>query len=227
MVQGTWKRGHHRRLPRLQAVPEPARSPSPPDGQTGPGDTPVQGPPPERPFWDVTDAAPGGLPDSPGQAPGGEQTMEVPWYQTVPPDPEPAYLQAPEQPTRPLFGTPEGPAQVPAKVKKDVGAVLSLFVMLPADLLVMIDPHCGAAFMQAAPQMVRALVPIICQSEAVTEFVLKSTGLILWGNFIMASKPLVMAIVAHHVTKTVSTRRDSEDQPAEIRTTDYSQYSAA
>jgi len=227
-VAGTWKRGHHRRLPRLHAIPVPAGPASPPETQAPPGDTPAEPASPQRPFWDVTDAAPGGLPQSPGQASGGEPTVELPWYAQVPADPEPGYLQAPEQPQRPAFGSPDPTSEVPAKVKRDVAAVLGLFVMLPADLIVMIDPHCGTAFMKAAPQMVKALVPIICQSPAVADFVLRSTGLILWGNFLVASKPLISAVIAHHVTKTVAVRRhDDDEESVEVRQTDFSAYSAA
>lgn len=186
--------------------------------------------PAEPQFWEAEEGPSLPRPDTAqqeqhqdqGGAPVEPAFWEVPDVPDADPDPGYAAAGAPAP-----VATFTGMDDVPLKTRKDIAGVLGLFVMMPADLLIMLDPYCGEVFMKCAPNMVKAMVPIICQSEAAVEFIVSKAGLILWGNLFMAAKPLISAVIAHHVTKKVAVRRDEEGRPAGIEQSDYSRYSAA
>lgn len=201
-MQGTWKRGHHRRgravgtpgvAPTItQTAPHPSVSAGP-EGGGAPSDPP--------PFWEVTnDTVDGG---------GGVSSL----IGRLPSDPDPSWLeQAGEQ-------LPRATVAVTKQVQEDIKGMLAVASLIPADILAVADPYCAGAYAQALPQIIDAAVPIICRSQRALNFLLGKQGFVEWTRLAAAFKPVIVAVWAHHIAKTVELVEGAGD--------DWSQYQAA
>lgn len=206
MVAGTWKRGHHRRgravgvLGTAPAVPQTPRSLSTSAAPGGDG-APSPGTNDPPPWWEVTEVTPEGL--------GGVEGLAG----SLPADPDPSWLVT--------VGDHLPPASIPVtkEVEKDIKAWLAVASLIPADILAVADPYCAGAYAQALPQIIDAAVPIICRSQAVLQFMLGNKGFVEWIRLAAAFKPVIVAVWAHHVVKSV-------DITGEAVGDDFSQYRA-
>ena len=187
-MNGTWARGHHRRGPggSLRSVPNPAAAPAAPEV--------------ERPFWEVDGV---GDNDSAGLRAAVDGYADL--LDRTDPDPDPGYADITSDITAGI-----GPVEVTPKMRRDIGGMLALIIMLPADLLTLADPYCGEAFNRSAPKMVKSLIPIVAQSEVAVKFLTSQSGLFMWLNFLVSCKPVLTAVIAHHITKRVHLERDEE-----------------
>ena len=100
-----------------------------------------------------------------------------------------------------------GPKPPPIKITKavvgDIEGKLAFWMSIPADVWIAADPYCGQAYADSIPAMAKGWAPVLCQSPDVVRWFSKSTTFMLWTEALMASKPVLAAIVAHHITRRV------------------------
>jgi hypothetical protein len=119
------------------------------------------------------------------------------------------------------FGKPIKPKfTVTKKVRDDVEGKTLFYLSMSTAMLTPLDPICFGAVQNQAPAIASKLTPILCQSPEVVKWMTKAGNFALWVDLAMAMWPVVQAIIAHHITKTIA--RQGERPPV-----DYSQYSAA
>lgn len=159
------------------------------------------------------------LPDDDGYGPAddgaGEPLSLDEARRITPRDPDPARGKA-------------GPAgdskqvKVTAAVRRDIEGKLAFLFGLAADTWNLADPYCAGIFASNADEIARKTAPLICQSPDLVRWFSRSSNFIMWMELGIAVKPVVTAIVAHHVTKKVET-----GEAGEVRDADYSRYTAA
>jgi hypothetical protein len=116
--------------------------------------------------------------------------------------------------------TNQTPIKVTKAVRDDVAGMLALIAVIPADLMAAADPYCSAVFAESMDGIIGAAVPIICRSQHVLQFMIGKQGFVLWARLAIACKPVVAAVIAHHITHSV----DIVD--GTVQTVDYSQFPA-
>jgi hypothetical protein len=201
-----WVRGHNMRVMSVPA--DPVANPDQPPYDPGPGET-----------WQQQD----------GQDQGEQQQWwndpaeSRPWSYdeaagTVPDDPDPARM--------PPGAAPSEDIPVTDKVRRDIAGKLAFWGSLGIDLWNMVDPYCAGVAADNVDKIARKATPLVCQSPDLVRWLSKSSTFIMWTELGMATKPVIAAVIAHHVTKKVQTRR-APDGEQQTREADWSAYTAA
>jgi hypothetical protein len=131
-------------------------------------------------------------------------------------DPEPAHA-----------GKTDGPpgraeVRVTQAVRRDIEGKLAFWLALFGDAWNMLDPYCAGVFAQNVDELARKATPLICQSPDAVRLFTKSATWVLWTELGIAAKPVLMAIVAHHITRSAG-RQAAET--GETVASDWSAYS--
>lgn len=131
-------------------------------------------------FWEIT--------------PDGEFSIQDA-ANAVPNDPDP-------------FGATENKAtpfdiKITASVKRDIEGKLAFMMGMSANLWQMVDPVCGTAMLTNTPNICKALVPIMCQSQDVVRWFQKAGSFSMYLNLVMAVFPVLSAVYAHHLSRSI------------------------
>jgi hypothetical protein len=120
------------------------------------------------------------------------------------PDPEPVAAEHDVYNEPPFIITP--------KIKADVEGKLGLFAAIVGMPWEAIDPYCGQVFAQNVDNMIGAYVPLILRSPGAVKFLTSTSGGWLdWIRALQATWPVIQAIYAHHLARTVA--RDKRPMP--------------
>jgi len=145
-------------------------------------------------------------------------------------DPEPAHLvrgrgrgRAP-RPARPKAAEPD--IKVTKAVRDDITGKLAFWLSIPAEPWLRVDPYCGQAYADQVDEIAVKMAPLICLSPDMVRWFAKSSTFIMWTELGIAVRPVVEAIIAHHVTKRIVL--DSNGEAVEVAGggVDFSAYSA-
>jgi hypothetical protein len=175
-------------------------------------------------------AGPARPPDDPVEIQEGEPEQER-WWETenplaltyddaagtVPDDPDPARMPS------------AGPVDVPRvtlALQRDVAGKTAFWLLSLSEFWALADPYCGMAAADAVPGIAKKAAPILCGSPDIVRWFTKASGFMQWTELLMACKPVFVAVIAHHVTKSVQLER-SPDGTQEAQKADWSAYTAA
>jgi hypothetical protein len=145
-------------------------------------------------------------------------------------DPEPAHLvrgrgrgRAPRT-ARPKAAEPD--IKVTRAVRDDITGKLAFWLSIPAEPWLRVDPYCGQAYADQVDEIAVKMAPLICLSPDMVRWFAKSSTFIMWTELGIAVRPVVEAIIAHHVTKRIAL--DSNGEAVEVAGggVDFSAYSA-
>jgi len=143
-------------------------------------------------------------------------------------DPEPRHLVGRTRRGRPAKPKPDKqPAvKVTAAVRADIEGKLAFWLSIPAEPWMRVDPYCGGTYAENVDNIALKVAPLVCQSPDLVRWFSKSTTFILWTELGIAVRPVVEAVIAHHVTKRIALTAEGEafEQPA--GGVDFSAYSA-
>jgi hypothetical protein len=119
---------------------------------------------------------------------------------------------APQRTGKPSRGRESAtPPKVTAAARKEVRETIEALVELPIDLWKRRDPHCAGVAEEQHDDIIDAFVAFVCKRPAwmaaLTDLGMSSD----WLKMVKACYPLVMAIVAHHVTRTVGDQQPGGD----------------
>lgn len=118
------------------------------------------------------------------------------------PDPSPARMARPGDSSVP---------RVTERVRKDIEGKMAFWLSMGGDLWNMADPYCAGVFADNVDKIAKKAAPLICQSPDMVRWFQRSSGFLMWTELGMAFKPVITAVIAHHVTKRVVTRKDATD----------------
>jgi hypothetical protein len=96
-----------------------------------------------------------------------------------------------------------------AAIQKDVRAKTALLLSIPTTVWEARDPYCGAAAMEAVPDVSEALADIFCDSPEIVAWFTTSGSFVKWLKLAAALKEVAITIVQHHITHSIG---DDEDQ---------------
>jgi hypothetical protein len=145
-------------------------------------------------------------------------------------DPEPAHLvRGRKRGSRPAARTPkaaEPDIKVTRAVRDDITGKLAFWLSIPAEPWLRVDPYCGQAYAAQVDEIAVKMAPLICLSPDMVRWFAKSSTFIMWTELGIAVRPVVEAIIAHHVTKRIVL--DSNGEAVEVAGggVDFSAYSA-
>lgn len=144
-------------------------------------------------------------------------------------DPEPRHLvtgraRRTRQP-RPKPDRPP-PVKVTKAVEADITGKLAFWLSIPAEPWLRIDPYCGGAYAGQVNEIALKMAPLVCQSPDLVRWFSKSTTFILWTELGIAVRPVVEAIIAHHVTRRIVLDQEGEAVEVPGGGVDFSAYSA-
>jgi hypothetical protein len=122
------------------------------------------------------------------------------------PDPQP---KRPNRSARRESAAP--PPKVTAKARSEARETIAALVELPIELWKRRDPHCAGVAEEQCDDMVEAFTAFVCKRPAWLAALTDLGKSGDWIKILKATYPLVMAIVAHHVTKTVQSEGGAED----------------
>jgi hypothetical protein len=176
--------------------------------------------------------APGDDGDAPDWAAGAASVGAVPVARPAAPEPEPEARERPvttldeareraggDRSRQPPGWAKRGPRSRPARQSppkvtaatvSDIEGKLALMLAVPAAAWKSADPVCGGAFADQLDPIVRAAVPLICQSSDLVGFFTKSTSFLLWLNLAVALQPVGAAIYRHHIAAPEEEGQDQE-----------------
>jgi hypothetical protein len=146
------------------------------------------------------------------------------------PDPEPAHLvRGRKRGSRPAARTPkaaEPDIKVTRAVRDDITGKLAFWLSIPAEPWLRVDPYCGQAYADQVDEIALKMAPLVCLSPDMVRWFAKSSTFIMWTELGIAVRPVVEAIIAHHVTKRIVL--DSNGEAVEVAGggVDFSAYSA-
>jgi hypothetical protein len=110
---------------------------------------------------------------------------------------------------------------ITTEVKNTVRGRLNLAGELLSAPLEAIDPYCGPVFANNVGNMINAYLPIICRSPGAVRYILMLDGGFLdWINALRASWPVIQAVYAHHLGRTVVKDADTEEYVRRAKTGD-------
>jgi hypothetical protein len=159
----------------------------------------------QDPWWE--DDAPDAGPLTYGQVADG-----------IPDDPDPARLP-------PSGGAPASGVLVTRAVQRDIAGKTAFWLLILSDTWAIADPYCAKALGEAVPGIARKAAPLLCQSPQLVAWFSRASGFMQATELLMALKPVAVAVVAHHVTKSVVTpKRGAADAEEKA---DWSAYTAA
>jgi hypothetical protein len=145
-------------------------------------------------------------------------------------DPEPAHLmRGRKRGSRPAARTPkvtEPDIKVTRAVRDDITGKLAFWLSIPAEPWLRVDPYCGQAYADQVDEIAVKMAPLVCLSPDMVRWFAKSSTFIMWTELGIAVRPVVEAIIAHHVTKRIVL--DSNGEAVEVAGggVDFSAYSA-
>jgi hypothetical protein len=146
-------------------------------------------------------------------------------------DPEPAHLvRGRGRGRKPASRTPKQPTEPDIKVteavRDDITGKLAFWLSIPAEPWLRVDPYCGQAYADQVDEIALKMAPLICLSPDMVRWFAKSSTFIMWTELGIAVRPVVEAIIAHHVTKRIVL--DSNGEAVEVAGggVDFSAYSA-
>ena len=118
------------------------------------------------------------------------------------------------------------PIKITKAVQADITGKLAFWLSIPAEPWLRVDPYCGGAYAGQVDEIAVKMAPLICQSPDLVRWFSKSTTFIMWTELGIAVRPVVEAIIAHHVTKRIAL--DSNGEAVEVAGggVDFSAYSA-
>jgi len=145
-------------------------------------------------------------------------------------DPEPAHLVRgrgrgqPRNPRTPKVTEPD--IKVTKAVRDDITGKLAFWLSIPAEPWLRVDPYCGQAYADQVDEIAVKMAPLVCLSPDMVRWFAKSSTFIMWTELGIAVRPVVEAIIAHHVTKRIVL--DSNGEAVEVAGggVDFSAYSA-
>jgi hypothetical protein len=145
-------------------------------------------------------------------------------------DPEPAHLvrgrrtRGPRRASTPKVTEPD--IKVTKAVRDDITGKLAFWLSIPAEPWLRVDPYCGQAYAGQVDEIAVKMAPLICLSPDMVRWFAKSSTFIMWTELGIAVRPVVEAIIAHHVTKRIVL--DSNGEAVEVAGggVDFSAYSA-
>lgn len=179
-------------------------------------------PPAHRDQDSVQDPDPGG--DDRWWETGGQPEVAPPLTydqaaSEIPDDPDPARMPAGSGP-----GT--DPVRITAAVRRDIEGKLAFWGAVGTDLWNLADPYCAGVAADNLDKIAKKAAPLICQSPDMVRFFQRANGFMLWTELGMACKPVIVAIIAHHLTKKVQLQPGDGGQE-QAREADWSAYTAA
>jgi hypothetical protein len=145
-------------------------------------------------------------------------------------DPEPAHLvRGRGRGRKPASRAPkvtEPDIKVTKAVRDDITGKLAFWLSIPAEPWLRVDPYCGQAYADQVDEIAVKMAPLICLSPDMVRWFAKSSTFIMWTELGIAVRPVVEAIIAHHVTKRIVL--DSNGEAVEVAGggVDFSAYSA-
>lgn len=165
-----------------------------------------------------------GNPPEPGEAIATDEPDEL-WREleaTESPDPEPPNA------TDDKFNKPEDKIFTVSKlVREDIEGKIGFFWGMTASGFQLFDPYCGKVMADRTEIIAAKLTPLVCKSpDLVKWFSSKGGGYMEWLDLAIAVWPVLEAIYAHHLAKTVDKRPDFDATTPPMQP-DYSQYAAA
>lgn len=127
---------------------------------------------------------------------------------------DPEYILAPDpapkRSSRPRREAPAAP-KITIAAKKEARETIEALVELPIELWKRRDPHCAGVAEEQRDDIVDAFTAFVCKRPAwlaaLTDLGMSGD----WLKIVKATYPLVMAIVAHHVTRSVRDDEGGED----------------
>jgi hypothetical protein len=140
----------------------------------------------------------------------GQESMPIPDVAYV--DPPASLLDAQVAPDPSPADMPDGQyvySEEPAFVvtpgiRADAKGKLALFGVLIATPLDMVDPYCGGVLSENLDNMIDKAMPLISRSPAAIKFLTGTSGGIMeWLAFLQACWPVIVAIYAHHLGRSV------------------------
>jgi len=126
-------------------------------------------------------------------------------------EPDSDFVEPDPAPKRPSRAAKPTPTTVTTKARKEVRETIEALVDLPIELWKGRDPHCAGVAEEQRDPIVEAFVNFVCKRPAWVAAVTDMGMSADWLKLIKATYPLVMAIVAHHVTRTVKDGDDDDD----------------
>jgi hypothetical protein len=146
-------------------------------------------------------------------------------------DPEPAHLargrgrgRPKGSGTRPKVTEPD--IKVTKAVRDDITGKLAFWLSIPAEPWLRVDPYCGQAYAGQVDEIAVKMAPLICLSPDMVRWFAKSSTFIMWTELGIAVRPVVEAIIAHHVTKRIVLDSNGEAMEVAGGGVDFSAYSA-
>jgi hypothetical protein len=136
----------------------------------------------------------------------------------VPDDPDPARL--------PGSSLPGEPPPITRATVRDIEGKMAFWLSTPIEFWMMVDPYCAGVAADNVDKVAKKAAPLICQSPQLVHWFGKATGFMLWTELGMSIKPILVAVIAHHVTKSIETKKDAGGQE-QAQHADWSMYSAA
>jgi hypothetical protein len=120
----------------------------------------------------------------------------------------------------------EPPPKVTPAVRRDIEGKVAFWLLIPGEPWRRVDPYCGQAYLDSIENIALKATPLLCQSPAVVRWFAKSTTFVQVTELAMACRPVVEAVIAHHVTRRVTL--DSLGNAVEVEGggVDFSAYSA-
>jgi hypothetical protein len=140
-------------------------------------------------------------------------------------DPEAAHLRKSRGRAKaPAEAKPE--IKVTKAVRDDITGKLAFWLSIPAEPWLRVDPYCGGVYTDQVDQIALKMAPLICQSPDLVRWFSKSTTFILWTELGIACRPVVEAVIAHHVTKRIALDEQGQAFEQQGGGVDFSAYSA-
>jgi hypothetical protein len=142
-------------------------------------------------------------------------------------DPEPAHLVTRRRgPRKRQPASEQAAPKVTKAVRDDVTGKVAFWLMIPAEPWLRVDPYCGQAYADNIDQIAVKLAPILCLSPDIVRWFTKSTVFVLWTELAMACRPVIEAIIAHHVTRRITLTANGEPVEQPRGGMDFSAYSS-
>jgi hypothetical protein len=141
-------------------------------------------------------------------------------------DPEPRHLVRGRVRRTPRPKDDQPPVKITKAVQADITGKLAFWLSIPAEPWLRVDPYCGRAYAGQVDEIALKTAPLICQSPDLVRWFSKSTTFIMWTELGIAVRPVVEAIIAHHVTKRIALDSNGDAVVVAGGGMDFSAYSA-
>lgn len=121
------------------------------------------------------------------------------------PDKPPAHMGRDRQRARSAAADEPPPRLTGAKLRRDITAKVGIVTLAVGKPWQMRDALCGGTFMESKSEIDKAFVDLILDSPDLVDFFTgPAGGYMKWLNLAVALQPVVSAIFAHHVAKSIT-----------------------